>query len=230
MENVPFALNDGEIFAEYCKKTLGVPEQNIHLVKDATLNDLKFNIKWLQNVLKVFDGEASVIFYYAGHGIPDEQSKTAFLLPVDGYGTDVSTGYSLEDLYKDLGKLPSKEISVFLDACFSGAKRDGGILASARGVAIKVKSVAPMGNMVVFSAAQNDETAFPYKEQKHGLFTYYLLKKLQESKGNVTLGDLAEFVKSQVEKQSIVINGKLQSPSIVGPYADNVNWKLWKLK
>lgn len=230
VENVPFALNDGEIFAEYCKKTLGVPEQNIHLVKDATLNDLKFNIKWLQNVLKVFDGEASVIFYYAGHGIPDEQSKTAFLLPVDGYGTDVSTGYSLEDLYKDLGKLPSKEISVFLDACFSGAKRDGGILASARGVAIKVKSVAPMGNMVVFSAAQNDETAFPYKEQKHGLFTYYLLKKLQESKGNVTLGDLAEFVKSQVEKQSIVINGKLQSPSIVGPYADNVNWKLWKLK
>lgn len=229
-ENVPFALNDGEIFAEYCKKTLGISDQNIHLVKDATLNDLKFNIKWLQNILKAFGGEASVIFYYAGHGIPDDQSKTAYLLPVDGYGSDVSTGYSLADLYKDLGKLPSKEISVFLDACFSGAKRDGGMLASARGVAKKVKNIAQMGNMVVFSAAQNDETAFPYKEQKHGLFTYYLLKKIQETKGNVTLGDLAEFVKIQVERQSIVINGKLQSPSIVGPSDGNANWKLWKLK
>lgn len=62
MDNVPFALNDGEIFAEYCKKTLGLSEQNLHFVKDATLNDLKFNMKWLQNILKTYNGEASVIF------------------------------------------------------------------------------------------------------------------------------------------------------------------------
>lgn len=228
--SVPFALNDGEIFAEYCQKTLGISEQNIHLVKDATLNDLKFNIKWLQNVLKAYNGEASVIFYYAGHGIPDEQSKTAFILPVDGYGTDVSTGYSLIDLYKALGELPSKKISVFLDACFSGVKRDGGMLASARGVAIKVKKTQPKGNMVIFSAAQNDETAYPYKEQKHGLFTYNLLKKIQETKGEVTLGDLSDFKKKQVERQSVVTNGKLQSPSVIGSSVGNDDWRLWKLK
>lgn len=182
VDNVPFALNDGEIFAEYCKKTLGLSEQNLHFVKDATLNDLKFNMKWLQNILKTYNGEASVIFYYAGHGIPDEQNKTAFILPVDGYGSDASTGYSLTDLYNFLGELPSKKISVFLDACFSGAKREGDMLASARGVAIKVKETQPKGNMVVFSAAQNDETAYPYKEQKHGLFTYYLLKKYKKQK------------------------------------------------
>lgn len=83
---------------------------------------------------------------------------------------------------------------MFLDACFSGAKREGDMLASARGVAIKVKETQPKGNMVVFSAAQNDETAYPYKEQKHGLFTYYLLKNTR-NKGEVTLGDLADFVK-----------------------------------
>lgn len=81
------------------------------------------------------------------------------------------------------------------------------MLASARGVAIKVKQATPVGNIVVFSAAQGDETAYPYKEKEHGLFTYYLLKKLQETKGNVTLGELSDYIKTQVERQSIVING-----------------------
>ena len=45
---VPFALRDGEVFAEYCRKTLGIPEKNIRVVKNATLNDMKFQLNWLQ--------------------------------------------------------------------------------------------------------------------------------------------------------------------------------------
>lgn len=197
---VQYAENDGNTFAEYCKKTLGLPEKNVHFITNATLNNIKHEIKWLEDVIAVYHGDAKVIFYYAGHGIPDEQNKSAYLLPIDGYGSDVTTGYALEDLYKALGSLPSKSVTVFLDACFSGAKRDGDMLASARGVAIKVKQATPVGNIVVFSAAQGDETAYPYKEEEHGLFTYYLLKKLQETKGNVTLGELSDYIKTQVER------------------------------
>lgn len=227
---VQYAENDGKMFAEYCKKTLGLPEKNVHFVTNATLNNIKHEIKWLQDVITVYNGDAKIIFYYAGHGIPDEQNKSAYLLPIDGYGSDVTTGYALEDLYKALGSLPSKSVTVFLDACFSGAKRDGEMLASARGVAIKVKQATPVGNIVVFSAAQGDETAYPYKEEEHGLFTYYLLKKLQETKGDVTLGELGDYIKTQVERQSIVINGKLQSPSIVSTATIANSWKKWTLK
>lgn len=227
---VQYAENDGKAFAEYCKKTLGLPEKNVHFVTNATLNNIKHEIKWLQDVITVYNGDAKIIFYYAGHGIPDEQNKSAYLLPIDGYGSDVTTGYALEDLYKALGSLPSKSVTVFLDACFSGAKRDGEMLASARGVAIKVKQATPVGNIVVFSAAQGDETAYPYKEEEHGLFTYYLLKKLQETKGDVTLGELGDYIKTQVERQSIVINGKLQSPSIVSTATIANSWKKWTLK
>lgn len=226
---VQYAENDGKTFADYCKKTLGLPEKNVHFVTNATLNNIKHEIKWLQDVITVYNGDAKIIFYYAGHGIPDEQNKSAYLLPIDGYGSDVTTGYALEDLYKALGSLPSKSVTVFLDACFSGAKRDGDMLASARGVAIKVKQATPVGNIVVFSAAQGDETAYPYKEE-HGLFTYYLLKKLQETKGNVTLGELSDYIKTQVERQSIVINGKLQSPSFVSTATIANSWKKWTLK
>ena len=226
---VQYAKNDGRVFAEYCRKTLGLPEKNIHYVTDATLNNLKYELKWLQNVMKVYRGEAKVIFYYAGHGIPDEQNKNGYLLPIDGYGSDVTTGYALDDLFKTLGNMPSKSVTIFLDACFSGAKRDGDMLASTRGVAIKVKQNAPQGNMVVFSAAQGDETAYPYNEFAHGLFTYYLLKKLQETKGDVTLGELGDYVKTKVEQQSIVVNGKLQSPSIMSAPLIGNDWKSWKL-
>ncbi|MDV3120105.1 caspase family protein [Segatella copri] len=226
---VQYAKNDGRVFAEYCRKTLGLPEKNIHYVTDATLNNLKYELKWLQNVMKVYRGEAKVIFYYAGHGIPDEQNKNGYLLPIDGYGSDVTTGYALDDLFKTLGNMPSKSVTIFLDACFSGAKRDGDMLASTRGVAIKVKQNAPQGNMVVFSAAQGDETAYPYNEFEHGLFTYYLLKKLQETKGNVTLGELGDYIKTKVEQQSIVVNGKLQSPSIMSAPLIGNDWKTWKL-
>lgn len=227
---VQYAENDGKAFTEYCKKTLGLPEKNVHFVTNATLNNIKHEIKWLQDVITVYNGDAKIIFYYAGHGIPDEQNKSAYLLPIDGYGSDVTTGYALEDLYKALGSLPSQSVTVFLDACFSGTKRDGEMLASARGVAIKVKQATPVGNIVVFSAAQGDETAYPYKEEEHGLFTYYLLKKLQETKGDVTLGELGDYIKTQVERQSIVINGKLQSPSIVSTATIANSWKKWTLK
>ena len=229
-EPVPYANNDGEIFKTYCQNVLGIPEKNIKYIADASLNDLKYNLNWLEQVMEAYNGEAKAIFYYAGHGIPDEAQKTAYLLPVDGYGSDVSTGYKVDELYTTLGKLPSKSVTVFLDACFSGSKRDEGMLASARGVAIKAKKSNPVGNMVVFSAAQGDETAYPYKEQRHGMFTYYLLKKLQETKGEATLGEISDYVTSEVRKQSIVINGKMQTPTLTSSSAVGDAWRNWKLK
>ena len=227
---VPYTINDGEIFAEYCKKTLGIPETNISLVKDATANNMKREVRWLTQILQQYNGEAKAIVYFAGHGIPDESTKDAYLLPVDGYGDDPSTGYSLNELYKTLNEVPSKSTLVFLDACFSGANRDGNMLASARGVAIKAKPTAPIGNMVVFSAAQGDETAYPYNDKGHGLFTYYFLKKLQETKGDVTLGELSEYITDQVGKQSIVINRKSQTPTVSVSSALQDSWKNLKLK
>lgn len=228
--SVPYSINDGLIFAAYCNQTLGIPEKNIHFRQDATLNNMKAEIDWLSKVMQVYEGNAKAIFYYAGHGIPDEKDKTAYLLPIDGIGSNISTGYALEILYSELGNIPSQSITIFLDACFSGAKREDGMLLSSRGVVIKVNSAQPKGRIVVFSAAQGNETAYPYKECSHGLFTYYLLKGLQKSKGDITIGELSEYVKEKVRKRSIVVNGKLQTPTIIPSATLGDTWKKWKLK
>jgi len=116
-----------------------------------------------------------------------------------------------------------------MDACFSGAGRDGQMLAQARGVRITAKSGVPTGNMVVFSSSQGDETSFPYKEKGHGLFTYFLLKKLQETKGDVTLGELSDYLTTQVGKQSILVNRKSQTPTVTAASAMGDSWKGMKL-
>jgi len=226
--DVFYAKNDGEVFKEYCLQTLGLPKKNVKLTTDATLNDFRAAIDWISGVAESFEGEISIIFYYAGHGIPDESSKNAYLLPVDGYGSNVATGYKLDDLYKTLGNLPAKSVVVFLDACFSGAQRSGEMLASTRGVAIRAFQGMPTGNMVVFSAAKGDQTAQHYREKGHGLFTYFLLKKLQETQGEVTLGELGAFIKKEVEQESSVI-GKKQTPTVI-PSANLENWQNLKLK
>ena len=124
----------------------------------------------------------------------------------------------------------AKGVFVFLDACFSGAQRSGDMMASARGVAIKAKESAPIGNMVVFTATQGDETAYPYREQGHGLFTYFLLKKLQETEGNVTLGELGNYITRNVRQQSIIVNNKSQTPTVTPSVGMEDKWQEIKLK
>lgn len=223
---VEYAINDGRSVASYMRRTLGLSEDHVHHVEDATLNDIRNEIDWIKSVGKAYGGEASFIVYYAGHGLPDETNRNGFLLPIDGYGSNVSTALSMNDLAEELGSIDSKVTLVLLDACFSGAVRSGGMLSSERGVALKVKPHSvKRGNVIMVSASQEDQTASKYEEQGHGLFTYYLLKNLQQSKGRITIGNLVDDVITNVNRVSVVTNNKSQTPVVVASPAISAEWR-----
>lgn len=230
VSRVKSAINDGEAFHLYCEKTLGIPAQNIRHYTNATLGSMLRSIANLRHTVDALGQESDVIFYYAGHGMPDEATHDAFLLPVDADGMITESCYPLSRLYKELSELKASSVMVFLDACFSGAQRDGGMLMAARGVAIKPKTVAPAGNMFVLSAASDKETALPYAEKNHGMFTYFLLKKLQESKGNATLKELSDYVIEKVKIQSNLVNKKPQTPSVTTSGTMTKNYLKKKLR
>lgn len=228
---VPYSLNDGRMFKEYCQKALGLPEKNINMYEDATFGNIITAVEKMKLIADAYEGEASVIFYYAGHGFPDEKQSTAYLLPIDGNASDITTtGYSLAKLYKELAALKLKSAVVLLDACFSGAKREDQMLAQSRGVAIKVKNDIPEGNILVYSAAQGDETAHQLEDKHHGLFTYYLLKELQATGGDVDMGTLTEYVTKQVKRQSVVINNKKQTPTVIPSQSLINSWQTMRLR
>lgn len=231
ISKVQFANNDGKSFHDYCTNTLGIPLKNIKYIEDATFNQIRYSINWISNIVKVQEKQPNIIFYYSGHGVPDETSRNAFLLPSDGLANDSQSGYSLDLLYKQLGELHTNKTIVFLDASFSGTTREGKMISmDSKGVSIKSRPVQPKGNMVVLSAAQGDETAYPYKKMKHGMFTYFLLKKLQETKGDASLGDLESYINKQVRQNSVVENGKIQTPTVSVSDKMSLIWKSLKLK
>jgi hypothetical protein len=227
--DVVFAINDALVFKKYAELTLGIPKDNIQFLSDATSDEMEQAIIKLTKLSELSNGEAELIFYYAGHGFPDEETKESYLIPINVTGASVKKGIKLSTLYQDLSKNPVKKITVFLDACFSGGGRVEGLFAS-RGIRIKPKDEPIKGNLIVFSASSGDQTSLPFQKNNHGMFTYFLLKKLQSSKGDVTYADLQTYLKQEVELNSIKYNNKIQNPQV--QYSSTVEglWKKWSLK
>ena len=228
---VPMAGNDGNIFAQYCEQTLGLPKENILTYPNATYGKMIRAVQDITNIAKAYQ-DIRIIFYYAGHGIPNESTRDAFLLPIDADGSQTEACYPLKKLYSELSSLGAQSVVVFIDACFSGTTGDGStLMANARGISLKAKQERPTtGNLITFCAASDDETAYPYKEQHHGLFTYFLLKKLQSTKGNTTLGELCQYVIENVKQKSVVINRKIQTPVVTCSPDMQSDWREIKLK
>lgn len=222
---VDYAQNDARVLEKYFTRTLGLPETNVRTYYDATYGDIVAAMEDLKAISDAYKGDIDVIFYYAGHGIPDESNRGAYLLPIDANGTSTEVCYPVSKLYSQLGELGANHTVALLDACFSGSLRGDGMLASARGVKLRPKEVSATGNLVVFSAASGDQTAYPFKEKNHGLFSYYLIKKLNDNKGVVTLGELAEYLRDNVSQQAITVNKKPQSPTVKWSDALNDTWR-----
>ena len=230
--NVEFAINDAATFNKYAENLLGVPKDHITFITDALSTKMKSELEKLVALsnLESMKNNIEIIFYYAGHGFPDKETEKGYLIPVDITGSNVTSGISLSELYQKLSNENVKKASVFLDACFSGGGRNEG-LAPGRGVMIKSKGEEiKTGNLVVFTASSGDQKSFPFKEKAHGMFTYYLLKKLQESKGDVNYDELAKYIKDNVEQNSLLKNNTLQNPSILISTQIGESWKNWSLK
>jgi hypothetical protein len=56
------------------------------------------------------------------------------------------------------------------------------------------------------------------------------LKKLQETKGDVTLGELSEYLTDEVGRQSFIKNNKIQTPSVNVSTPLKDSWRKMTLK
>lgn len=227
--DVDYAANDATSFANYCNKVLGLPKDNIRIRKNATFSQMKEQINYLEKKAKMNPGELDFIIYYAGHGIPDVATNEAYLLPCDASGTDFEFCYQLSKLYAQLDGMNIRRATVFLDACFSGGTGKGDMLFKERYVYVKPKEAETKAKTIVFSAASGEQTAMQYADQHHGYFTYFLLKNLKATKGDITLADLAAKVTKEVSNMALDKNNKMQTPKLNTPSALGDKWKTMTL-
>lgn len=213
-----FAVRDAETMREHLI-ALGYPRRNVITLTgdNATRTGMqKYLEEWLpRNV----GPQASVFFYYSGHGAPDPKSGEAFLVPWDGDAQFLqSTAYPLTQLYSSLGKLKAKHVLVALDSCFSGAGGRSVLANGARPLVTKVDvGVVPQGRLTVFSAASGDEITGTLDDQGHGMFTYFFLKGLsaKQDGGAVTAQGLFDYLKPHVQDEARRQNRE-QTPLLLG--------------
>lgn len=225
--NVDFAINDAIAFSQYARSLLGIPDENVIFMENATSIEMQKAVNKLNLIVKNMKGEAELFFYYSGHGLPDFSTREPYLIPVDVSGSDMNFAISLTDVYRKLTEHPAKRVTVFLDACFSGGARNNSLLAS-RSIRIKPRPEELQGRLVVFTASQNEQTALSYREKGHGMFTYFLLKKLKETEGKCTYADLSEYLSQIVGIKSLLINNVEQTPQTSISEVIKNEWEGWK--
>jgi hypothetical protein len=217
---VDFAAHDAQTMASYLTGAMGFDPKNVVLLTDAeaTRTDLEKNLKWLSNRVTA---KSRVFVYYAGHGSPNPETGEGYLMP---YEADPSyldeTAFPIAKLYASLGKLPTQDVTVVLDACFSGQGARSLIAKGTRPLVSVVQSKAEP-NTVVLAAAGSNQVSASFPEARHGLLTYYLLAGLQgradaKHDGLITADELIAYVRPAVERAAKLQN-VAQTPSLMSP-------------
>jgi uncharacterized caspase-like protein len=196
---------------------LGYPERNVILLLGAQATKTgieKYLESWLPRNVK---DDSKVFVYFSGHGAPDPESQQAYLVPWDGDAKFLdTTGYPLKRLYEKLNALKAQQVLVAMDSCFSGA---GGRSVLAKGTRPLVSRIdtgaSDLGKVVVLAAAGPEEVTGTAAGQGHGLFTYYLLKGLNDRHGRSTAKDLYGLVLPEVQDAARRDN-RDQTPQLMG--------------
>jgi hypothetical protein len=224
---VQYAAHDAQTVYSYLTQSMGVDSKNVILLanEQAAKTDLeKYFGPWLAN--RVTD-KSRVFIYFAGHGAPNPETGEGYLIPYDGDPnyTDV-TAYPIRALYEAMAKLPSQNVTVTLDACFSGQGSRSIIAQGARPLITAVDQTKSVGdNTVVLSAAKANQISASYPDAQHGLLTYFLLRGLKGAAdlnhdGIITTTKLFKYVMPQVEREARKQNVQ-QTPGIV-PSVDDL--------
>ena len=228
VSGVTYATRDANFVKEYLNKTIGIKESNIYFKTNEDVGKVEFDKVfskggWLDKRVK--EGKTEIYFYYAGHGAPDIKQNKAYLIPYDGDPNYASqTGYEMDRIYSNLADLKAKSVTVFLDACFSGANRESEmLLADARPIFIEVEGPAAHG-ITVFSATSSKEISSAWPEKKHGLFSYFLMKGLQgkadlNNDKKLSIKELGDYIQQNVSETAGFLDRE-QTPQMI---SDNEN-------
>ncbi|MBN2894059.1 MAG: caspase family protein [Bacteroidales bacterium] len=231
--DISYSLNDARIFKKYAVNTLGIPddERHIYYLEDAKALELKEYLENFSELIKLKPAGSEFFVYYSGHGTLDS-SKNSYILPVDVKSRYVEDyALSLDDFYAQLNSGSDKKTYIFIDACFSGGGKTGVLVPYSKVGLRQSKNNAVPTNILVFAASTGTEISQEYPEKQHGLFTYFLLKELQNMNSDKTFNEIGEDVINNVKSETLVPSKNLrtQTPTIkINPSIQN-EWKNWKI-
>jgi len=225
IQDLKFPGADARSIKDLLISSAGFAEDRVRLLTDDGVGEARAT---KQNIFAAIDQYLAprvqpgheIIIFLAGHGVVRGIGAEAksYYLPVD---IDVqtkealeSTAIDMEDLSRKLSALKASQFTVFYDACredpFPGRGLKGNTLTD---VTARILTLTPTRlpesrteppTSVIFYACQIGERAYENAKLQHGVFTYYILRGLQElaarPDGGVDAGRLAGYLRENVRK------------------------------
>ena len=228
--NVTPAYADAEGIRQYAIDGLGIREDNVILLKDATSAKMERVFgnerSYKGQLYRMLEpGESRVFVYYSGHGAPGGSVGEGYLVPSDSDASSIDlNGYPLATLYKNLGELPTKSTTVVLEACFSGLSESGTVISNASPVFLKARDTHIPPKITVIAAGAANQIASWEKDKSHSLFTKFFLKGMSgeadvKPYGNgdksVSWNELKHYLKKTVTRLARRYYGRDQTAQIM---------------
>ena len=226
--DVDYAHNDADAFYKFVVGSLGFSPDNVVDLRDATKARMESAFGTKGNVRGQLwrwaeaDGSSDVVVFYSGHGVPGISDGRGYLLPVDANpDTAEINGYAVDLLYENLGKVPSKSTTVFLDACFSGGSGDGGKLIEGASPVYIGADVSGVAGLTVLTAVSGRQLASWDTEAQHGLFTEHLLNALYgaadaDDDGGVSAAEAKRYLDRHMTRAARRTYGREQNAALHG--------------
>ncbi|MCX6285968.1 MAG: caspase family protein [Bacteroidetes bacterium] len=210
-DSMDYHARDARVFREYAIRTLGIPSSNVQMMINAKSFEMRRELIKLASYSRGVNGNADLIFYYAGYGLIDEKTLEPYFLPVDIENDDPKFIIRISDLFKMLQEDASKRISILLETSFQfdalKPKPDKSKLAK---IILRYPNVP--ANVFFMAASGPGQKAWSDHHAGHGLFTLALLGKLKETKAKASLKELSDFIIQDVHTTSLKMKLKEQLP------------------
>ncbi len=214
----PGARGDAERFSDMLRHTLGVPQNNIHLItdSDATRGDILAKLSWLQNNVP---SDGRIFFYFSGHGTPNVETGASYLLPYEGQPETLEyTGLPVDDVLSSLEESEARDILAFVDSCFSGSG-DRSALPEGTRPLVPVQQTTPEPRVALFSSSAAAEISGNAPDSEEGLFTQHLIRAIAEGRadidgdGQISLAEVKQYVAPRVSRDAQRAN-RNQNPEL----------------
>ena len=226
---VPYALNDGAVFREYCRSRLHIPEDQTYFLTNAGAGDISSLMQWLDKTSRVFDADTRILLYFSGQCLLDKGVGETYLLPVDYATAGVQSGLGLSSLYSRISQWGVDDALILVDASYGKISRNGMRVNVFRDRDTPQEWLRPKDRIVTFYAAGENEAALPYPKMRHGLFTYFLLKALQQHPEEISFGALFDFISENVRTVAEQLYGVVQRPQVWSSEWDGEAWREFSL-
>ena len=225
--NLDYAVNDCKAFQEAIESGSADLFEKTHFYQllNAEVNKTAI-IETIQMIKDSVGPEDVFLFYYAGHGVMNEQVKTGqeefYIVTHDvtnlyASPKDISEkALSATELLNFSMEITAEKQLFILDACHSG----GAVQQFAARGNEREKALAQLARSTgtfFITASQDAEYANEVGKLKHGLFTYALLEILQGSVdmagAEITVNELKSYVEERVPELSETYRGSPQYPT-----------------